>query len=378
MQVARWTGRVFMMAFCAALAAEAREDDYAACDARLYGQLRQIDPCSLVKARIDPSGQKVFYEGTVWSAIGGGAVRHELGKRQAVVRNLLRLQIDGDRYVREFAPQLAALLEEAGAKLERTVTFAALDPVKSTAMKPHMPSVADYCAQKGGGESEYDMSAKRLCGVEPIYADFRLLYGDGIGFALSGSENGFGFPAIKMDSFYCDYQPFSNGTHWFPVSEWASRAESCDHALVLITGVNKRHTLWTGKVYALSAAASASLYRWYRNDCVRVNERGSGGDPLVYDTTFFDAAGDEVALSAFTVERRHLVNIDYGDAQQRGGKSRRVWYVSPFVRCCAEEYLQWKDYILDRNLLPVVDSIQVSRAVSLFYGETITTKGENK
>jgi len=319
-------------------------------------KLQEVDPCSmLMEASLDATTKKVISEGKILKDSHYVPIPAD----KACLRYLLRIRVDETKYYQQLVPRLEPIFDQISLTPPKTIRFAPLELERRCVL-----SGEDYVSGTGDGARK-GRDSKELGRVNPVYGTFRELYGGGLAFGLRGSDRGeyaFAERGCRLlnrgDLKY--YSILGERDNWFDDDRIAQNYPFGEnsYALVLITKVNKAHTIWTGKYYTFDKRVAVECQRWLRNSCARPDDNRWEPAFARYDVTFADKDGEPVAQDSFSLPRRWLVNVDHGSVE--GGVCTTLWYVCPFVGTFAEEFLQWKDFILDKNLLPEIEAATIS------------------
>ena len=116
-------------------------------------------------------------------------------------------------------------------------------------------------------------------------------------------------------------------------SQWRGTRSQNGLEVVLVTGISALGL--RAQVYSLDAAAAKVIADWQAKMC---------SDSSTYDIVLKNARKEEIGRGAvFKAGSRALMNIGYvrdNDAL-RGGNGSSVWFVSPYIRGCAEVYQKY-------------------------------------
>lgn len=349
----------------------------------LENALKGQDPClMLVKASLDPQSQHVYTKGKWNTRICG----NELPSNKVVLRYLMKARIDEDRYFKEFVPRLRQVLEQISLESPKQIRFSSVEEEDY-----EIKAYGDYLALDMQSQRARDFGENGLNAVFPRYGIMRWLKGGGLLFA--GDHNN--FPSTKQHTLGCEsinLNSFQSGA-MFRHRTMMLRVGAnglykdypfgwCDaFKVTLITEVNAQRTIWKGVTYTIDEASANKLGSWLCNDVGSFGECSAGNHleidkehSVVYNVVFLDGAGNELFVGTWPIHRLHLTNVDFGlqdvsMAQRKSGrrigggnKHTMMWYVCPFVGCCAEEYIQWKDFLIEKDMLPKIKSVKIEVA----------------
>lgn len=352
----------------------------------LENALKGQDPClMLVKASLDPQSQHVYTKGK-WHA---DRYSNELQSNKVVLRYLMKARIDEELYFKEFVPRFRQVLEQISLDPPKTTRFSSV-----TEEDYKIQEYREYLALDVGdtkGPLKYTFGDQKLNEVPSRYGIMRWLQGGGMLFA--GDHND--FPSREQHTFGCEainLNSFRSGTMW---RERTGRLQVgpnglykdhpfgwCDaFKVTLITEVNAQRTIWKGFTYTIDEVSANKLGSWLYDDvgafggCSAEYHHGFDKEHcVVYNVVFLDGAGNELFVGTWPIHRLHLMNVDFGlqdvsraqrmSGRRKGGgnKHTMMWYVCPFVGCCAEEYIQWKDFLIEKDMLPKIKSVKIEVA----------------
>lgn len=346
----------------------------------LENALKGQDPClMLVKASLDPQSQHVYTKGKWNTKIRG----NELPSNKVVLRYLMKARIDEDRYFKEFVPRLRQVLEQISLESPKQIRFSSVEEEDY-----EIKAYGDYLALNMQSHRARAFGENGLNAVFSRYGIMRWLRGGGLLFAgdrnyfPSTRQHALGCEAINLNSLEnhggamnrgrnMQLQVGANGLYKDYPFGW------CDAFMVtLITEVNAQRTIWKGFTYTIDEASANKLGSWLCDDvgsrgrCSAENHREIDKEhSVVYNVVFLDGAGNDLFVGTWPIHRLHLTNVDFGlqdvsRAQRKSGRNKHtmMWYVCPFVGCCAEEYIQWKDFLIEKDLLPKIKSVKIEVA----------------
>ena len=350
--------------------------------------LSGVDPCTMLSVpSIDVKHNQVIREGKIdWSK--------SIPDDSVVLRCLLKLKFDEQKYFESFVPPLKDVLEQ--------VSLSAKDITLSVCENSeYIPTDKLPLYLKIGPDKSNNASVRhcidserKLFSQDPCMSTWRVLYGGGLmlgeeGFSwtlVSNLARGTGCVPVELNS-----ASYSGATGWDRRGEdrlwwrmtdigddddvsWKTKqpfSEVRDCSVVLVTGVNKQHTVWTARLYAVDKTVAWEFYRWLwrygsgsstRHDGRFIDEESDHF--LQYDVRLCDDDDETIKASTWQVPRVCVMNVDFGCPcrDQMTKRGEMIWYVSPFLGCYSEEYFQWHDILLKKDMLPQIKSMNIELA----------------
>ena len=84
---------------------------------------------------------------------------------------------------------------------------------------------------------------------------------------------------------------------------------------------------------------------------------GGATEPLAVEAAAADREGEELAAYPWEVPSNWLINLKLADFSETG-----MAYCTPFVACFGESYIEQKELIIDKSLLPKIGSLKIELA----------------
>lgn len=346
--------------------------------------LSGVDPCTMLSVpSIDVEHNQVIREGKIDR-------KKSIPDDSVVLRCLLKLKFDEQKYFKSFVPPLKDVLEQ--------VSLSAKDITLSVCENSeYIPTDKLPLYLKIGPDKSNNASVRhcidserKLFSQNPCMSTWRVLYGGGLmlgeeGFSwnlVSNLARGTGCVPVELNS-----AGYSSATGWDRRGEnrrwwrmtdigdddvsWKTKqpfSEVRDCSVVLVTGVNKQHTVWTARLYAVDKTVAWEFYRWLwrygsgsstRHDGRFTDEESNHF--LQYDVRLCDDDDETIKASTWQVPRVCVMNVDFGNPRRDNMTKRgeMIWYISPFLGCYSEEYFQWHDILLKKDMLPQIKSMNI-------------------
>lgn len=364
---------------------EKRDTDGAAL---LQNALQGIDPCTLLAIpSVDMQRKKVINEKVRTEADGTSI---PIPDGQVVLRMLLRLKFDEEKYYNSFVPMIKPVLDQIASSSKKVKLSLLNDSeiIDMTVMDDYLNIGPEY---KGKQRLMSGFQGREvLLGQEPCMSPMRVLYGGGcmmrmdqisrslgksmgaedIEFSSAGYSAGLGWSRRhRQDMFSRELKRSGDSAS---VDDVVSAMEEADRhnrgkqttvQLILVCGVNKAHTVWDAVFYQVDKRTAAAFMIW-------CNKYGSGStenyphsdentasESVQYNVSYCDKGGDEVLMNKWRIPRICLMNADWGKI----GHYSNNWalYISPFFGCFSEEYVQWHDALVNIDLLPEIESVKI-------------------
>ena len=364
---------------------EKRDTDGAAL---LQNALQGIDPCTLLAIpSVDMERKKVIKDGEVNKKISRDG---RIPNGQVVLRMLLRLKFDEEKYYNSFVPTIKPVLDQI-ARSSKKVKLSLLNDSEII----DMTAMDDYLNIGPGNSSRKKFRCgfighEVLLGQEPCMSPMRVLYGGGcmmrmdqisrslgksmgaedIEFSSAGYSAGSGWSRRRRQDMFSmklersgDSASVDDVVSAMEEADKHNRGKQTTVQLILVCGVNKAHTVWDAVFYQVDKRTAAAFMLW-------CNKYGSGNtegyphydgntasETAQYNVSYCDKGGDEVLMNKWRIPRICLMNADWGKI----GHYSNNWalYISPFFGCFSEEYVQWHDALVNIDLLPEIESVKI-------------------
>ena len=362
----------------------------------LQNALMGFDSCTLLAVpSVDMTHKQVIKEGK----ISNRSRESQIPEGQVVLRVLLRLKFAEDKYYNEFVPVVKSVLDQI-ASSSKNVKLSLLETTE-LADYPGCSALDDYLDISGGSQVS---SRRRLKGdlmdSYPCMSPMRVLYGGGVLMGMEGANYGFcnsrlapktGCKAVQFVS-----GGYSHGRGWdrrnetnpFMFGMNGRRVEDSigvdevlssmsgrnrplnDHRkqqLILVCGVNKAHTVWDAVFYEVDRKSAAAFMLW----CNKYGSGSSGSsnndraqaNSIKYNVSYCDKSGDCVLVNAWHIPRVCIMNADWGSLGHRiSDDDINVLYISPFLGCYSEEFVQWHDVLIKTDMLQEIESVKIELA----------------
>ena len=90
------------------------------------------------------------------------------------------------------------------------------------------------------------------------------------------------------------------------------------------------------------------------------NKDRAQANSIKYNVSYCDKSGDCVLVNAWHVPRVCIMNADWGDLGEHSYfKDSNVLYISPFLGCYSEEYVQWHDALIKTDMLQEIETVKI-------------------
>ena len=355
----------------------------------LQNALMELDPCTLLAVpSVDMTHKQVIKEGKL-------GYKKNIPDGQVILRLLLRLKFNEEKYFKEFVPVVKPVLDQI-ASASKKVKLSLLDDSERISKS----ILDDYLVltEDSARESRGSLSLQwNLLDQFPCMSPMRVLYGGG---CLMGME-GFSYSLCDRfaESVGCRAVQFvsggySSGSGWERRNEYnhyvsslrkgsrragasvgvddllASLSErngplnnQCKQQLILVCGINKAHTVWDAVFYEVDRKCAAVFMLW----CDKYGSGASGSsnkdraqaNSIKYSVSYCDKGGDCVLVNAWHIPRVCIMNADWGSLGDHYFNDGNVLYISPFLGCYSEEYVQWHDALIKTDMLQEIESVKV-------------------
>lgn len=355
----------------------------------LQNTLMGLDPCTLLAVpSVDMTHKQVIKEGKL-------GYQKNIPEGQVVLRILLRLKFDEEKYFKEFVPVVKPVLDQI-ASSSKNVKLSLLEDPELTG-RFSGPELDNYLDISGGSQEGAKRTRSRvdLMDSNPCMSPMRILYGGGVLLGMEGSpfqlceytlapktgcrevhfqsgghSDGRGWE--KRNEYHLmDHMNSRRGENSVGIDEVLSSMsnrgplnDQCKQQLVLVCGVNKAHTVWNAVFYTIDKKSAAAFMIW----CDKYGWGNSGysnkdraqANSIKYNVSYCDKSGDCVLVNTWHVPRVCIMNADWGCLGNHGYfKDCNVLYISPFLGCYSEEFVQWHDALIKTDMLQEIESIKI-------------------
>ena len=364
--------------------------------------LMGLDPCTLLAVpSVDMSRKSVIKEGKL-------GYKKNIPEGQVVLRLLLRLKFNEEKYFKEFVPVVKPVLDQI-ASSSKNVKLSLLEAPE---IAERFSILDDYLDISGGSQ----VSSKRLrhgmclnvdlMDSSPCMSPIRVLYGGGILLGMEGSGYSVcnnrlapktGCQAVQFqsggvsqggagDAAWCrrnehhminmiNRKNWGRGENSVGIDEVLSSNymrdsrrgplnDQCKQQLILVCGVNNAHTVWNAVFYTIDKKSAAAFMLW----CNKYGSGNSGcsnkdraqANSIKYNVSYCDKSGDCVLVNTWHIPRVCIMNADWGDLGRSSYfQDSNVLYISPFLGCYSEEYVQWHDALIKTDMLQEIKSVKI-------------------
>ena len=324
--------------------------------ALLKAALEDVDPIkSLLVANLRPDTQKILTGDTV--KVDG----KPLSDDKVLLRYLFELKLDRQKYFNEFVPHLKKTLDQIS-----------LTPPKEI----RLVELAEQNNRIDSRIEKYKSGKERIREGFGIF-DTRFTEGAYDGWhvysALIGGKN---LAWMVGNSFTSEWAPKSGGAFSYSIvrlryGEFDSDYSKSKVLFCLITKLGADASTGKVTVYELDKKVVDVLGDWiYERVGYGDRKRGSKygfGEKANYSIVFLDKDGEEIGVYPWEIGCEALINLKVADISDNAGGGRNATaqgmvYCAPFVGCFGESYIEWKDFVLDKTLLPKIASIKIELA----------------
>ena len=362
---------------------EKRDTDGAAL---LQNALRGIDPCTLLAiSSVDMERKKVIKGDAISQEARMAMCGKSIPNGQVVLRMLLRLKFDEEKYYNSFVPTIKPVLDQIASSSKKVKLSLFSDPKEEglTAMDEYLNIGTPGAKRLHKFVSRWELPLNQ----EPCMSPMRVLYGGGcmmrmeylnqyvgkemgledVAFSSAGSSHGgAGWPAryrngglgswkddtVRIDDVVSEMNRLRVSKEQSPIQ------------LILVYGVNKAHTVWDAVFYEVDRRTAAAFMIWCKKYGAGTTQSwpehdlNTAAETIQYNVSYCDNGGDVVLMNTWRIPRICLMNADWGTlGYPRSGKC--ILYISPFFGCFSEEYVQWHDALVNIDLLPEIESVKI-------------------
>jgi len=339
--------------------------------ALLKNALDGIDPIkSLMVASIRPETQKILTGDTIQMN------NQPLLANQVLLRYLFEVKLDRAKYFAEFVPNLKKVLDQISLKPPKEVRLTELIMDERSSSSRRAENFEKF---KNGLSLGYN-SPSELKGTTEAHSIF------------GASElNGF-FDPLRSFSFmingrnyvckfgYDQFRPKTGGS--FSFSELQLRAGDFEEhyrkdkvVFALITALNADCSTGKVTIYELDKSAIDILNDWRTGILEKEAEDGpvvqqmSKGSRRIrnrhrmamkttnYNIVLLDKDGNEIGVYPWQIPSGILMNVKFAEIPGAG-----MVYATPFVGCFGENFIQWRDFILQQDDLAKIASVKIELA----------------
>ena len=324
--------------------------------ALLRNVLSGLNPIrQLLKPKICVETQNITDGGQGRNTRRAASFNRAISKDEVGVSYIFKIEFDYEKYFKEFIPKLKTILDQIS-----------LEPPKEFRVYDCMYS----------GMYNLDTEAKH---IERSLKEF--LQGEGYqgmrgSIECSESQYGFRYPmhvmsgSIKGVKFIWNpvgvFVPSQNSAAVVSIATYSHDKEKGVHYLALIVEMNEQKTSGKAILYALDQEASDVMYDWQKM-C-----GGEYGHATSYSIVFSDAQGSEIMAATWQIHSSVLLNTalvnlrSLGYRQKsmivQGAKVEGMFYVTPFVGCAGESFMQWQNFIFQKDDLAKIKQVRIEPA----------------
>lgn len=314
--------------------------------ALLANALKGVDPVKmLMKASLRPdSMQKVTDTNPYW--FKGG----KIGEGQVGLSYLCEVELDRDKYFKEFVPKLKQVLDQISIEAPKEFRISS---ISESAHSCRDERVRIFLA--GGVNRGVHGDADDMCRGNGFYDPLFVIRGT---VAEKTWVWGRSDLSVFGSSLNCPGEKLVVRPDVFQSDRHYERCEC-----VLVTELNDKLTFGKAVQYVLDADEQKCLDAWMRSwGCLALQ-----GGTVNYNIVFKDAEGDEVGAFPWSVSKSTLSNVGVGLREEyeptvNMTKNIAVCYISPQVGCAGAKFLTWRDFVFDQDDLARIKSVSIELA----------------
>lgn len=337
--------------------AETQQKQMASAKALLENALKDLDPvASLMVADLDKTTQRLYQKGKYKD---GDRRLDDLPAGKVALGTMFSVKVDEEKYFKQFVPQLQQVLDQ--------IALAKGEEIRLTPEEWDAEELNKLLAYLKRDDETAAHEHQRL--DEGTLNSIGWRYGSRQ--CLFGARRQFGSESCR---YWKAARPGFQDMHvgaYRKNREWSALPRKKDSngvftdglfekaqsfTFTLVTGVNRDRTMWKARFYRLDAGAATALYAWLY---------GRRGGTVVYNVVFTDGDGDELFVYEWRVPRCYLMNVDVNDVfNDYGAYSPDAlnFYAAPFVGCAAKSIVQWRDIMIDAQVLAKVKGVKIEYA----------------
>ena len=329
---------------------EKRAEDAAAL---LKNALDGINPMkSLMVASIRPETQKIITPDDAVTrrrsdTITAGSV---------MLRYIFEVKLDRAKYFAEFVPHLKKTLEQISLSQPKEIRLTELMPADK--YNNHLRSLDAYLRGEDGhgdvvmmmgvfaGNNPIPMGSFAGCCLDPIHV-----------YSISWQGNNWVWQYDDNDR----YRPKSGGAFSWTTARLTGgsfeehyRKDKVQFALV--TQLKDDCTGGKVTIYELDKSVIEVLNTW-RADLIDKDERGLHQKTTNYNIVLLDKEGEEIGVYPWQIPNGILMNVKFAEIPSAG-----MVYATPFVGCFGENFIQWRDFIIEKGQLAKIASVKIELA----------------
>ena len=325
---------------------EKRAEDAAAL---LKNALDGIDPMkSLMVASIRPETQKILTGDTIKMN------NRPLTANQVLLRYLFEVKLDRAKYFAEFVPNLKKVLDQISLVPPKELRLMELMPADED--NQHFRGLKDYL-DKGCDDSGWNdvrsnvgifINGTSNCSDCSAYLDPIHVY------SISWQGNNWVW-AFGHDQ----YRPKSGGAfRWQNVNLMSGDFE--EHyrkdkvCFALITSLNADCSNGKVTMYELDKSVIAALNEWRKG---LIDASAHEQKTTNYNIVLLDKDDNEIGVYPWQIPNGVLMNVKFAEIPAAG-----MVYATPFVGCFGENFIQWRDFVLQQDDLAKIASVKIELA----------------
>ena len=270
---------------------------------------------------------------------------------------LFKLQVNRDKYFKEFVPHLKKVLDQISLSPPKTFRISGLVENENDSRLYYMK---DYL--KGGEKRNTRGDVEDGC--FGFYNPLRAMTGtvDGFMWNLMGAPQAF---------FRNDFNAISLRINGHSLDRLDEITQSI---FTLVIEMNDDNSFGKAIQYKLDKKTTHVLDAWFKT-CGCSYDR-SGSDSMNFNIVFLDKENNEIGVFPWKIPRRVLMNVGsthfYPDdrSDSKYAALRRKWgltdyqpmgafYSSPFIGCAGDTFIQWRDFVLSTDDLARIASVRI-------------------
>jgi len=347
-------------AFAQMTTKEKRAGDAAAL---LENALSGLNPVkSLLVANVRPETQKII------TADGNTTKRGSHGNAglsadQVALRYLFELRLDREKYFKEFVPNLKRVLEQISLLEPKEIRISeAIPPDRMNAYR-YADVLAEYKNDIQVRHKMPQINGQRWPGwLHDSWGPLDAIH-------VYGGVWGSGYKEWDFGPGFISSQGNRTQRFWLTYGGYGKVAEAIDVALI----TELTPDLKAGKIilYELDKSCLEIWNRWMEDVIGEGRgKRATKRQILQSRSTFYnivigDGQGQMLSMMPWEVLTSNLMNVKFasqGEHVNRDYQDKCHVYITPFVGCFGECYIEWKSLIVDKSLLPKIKQIKIELA----------------
>ena len=277
-----------------------------------------------------------------------------LSPNSVILRCLFELKLDQQKYFDEFLPSIQPTLEQIAKVAPRRVRISRVEEQHVNNHVMYAKQLREYKAHK----MSYFSGIRGFDGFDVGYGVLDDVH---VYSASYGGKN-------HICSIGCGEFDFSPSGRNSADDVFTLRRENMRDfemkdirtaKVRVVSRLNPNRGMGEMSIYELDGSCIKLLNDWYGT---QVGGRMNESRKVFYNIILSDADGNELFMSPWEVPVRNLLNMKLVETTTPYPERRFEVFVAPFVAGFGTSYIEWKDLVVDKDLLPKIATVKIELA----------------